>query len=149
VLQEESRAAGLVPPLRDQAFEAEWATAEPAPPGGGEKEAAGRRSFCLAAYPKRLVPGGSEGAVSQAKEVAEKELATGEANVRRFMGTRHRFIDPMFRRRRLKWLERQMTDKNKEKEVKFNNYYATHPDKAKEFPTNKGSVTVVWPSPYH
>lgn len=66
-----------------------------------------------------------------------------------YLARRHRFIDPMYRRRRLKWLERQKAKKNNETEVKFNDYYATHPDNHKVWPTNKGSVTVVWPSPYH
>jgi len=66
-----------------------------------------------------------------------------------YLARRHRFIDPMFRRRRFKWLERQMASKNKEREVKFNSYFATHPDDHKVWPSNKGSVTVVFPSPYH
>merc|ERR550534_697459 len=59
---------------------------------------------------------------------------------------RNRFIDPMYRRRRLKYLERMQKGKNKDKEVKYNTYYMKHPDVHPMWPTNKGSVTVQWPS---
>jgi len=75
--------------------------------------------------------------------------AANNAAMDRYRSRRHRFIDPMFRRRRLKWLERQMARLNKPREVKYNDYFKTHPDDKPEFPTNKGSVTVAWPSPYH
>jgi hypothetical protein len=107
----------------------------------------------LAAYLVRAESGGSKQDRAYAQEKAEEELikmkTTGSKKVREFLTRRHRFVDPMFRRRRWKWLERQMAGKNKEREVKYNTYYATHPDKHEEWPTNKGSVTVVWPSPYH
>lgn len=105
----------------------------------------------LAAYLVRAQSGGSQEERAASQKSAEKELLkmreTGQTKA--YLARRHRFVDPMFRRRRLKWLERQMIGKNKEKEVKFNTYYATHPDDHKEWPTNKGSVTVVWPSPHH
>lgn len=107
----------------------------------------------MAAYLVRAKSGGSEDAKADSRKKAEEELnemrTQGPEPVRRYLARRHRFVDPMFRRRRLKWLERQMGGKNKDKEVKFNSYYATHPDDHKEWPTNKGSVTVKWPSPYH
>merc|ERR1712072_1092317 len=107
----------------------------------------------LAAYLVRAQSGGSKEDRAASQKSAEEELTKmrtkGPAPVRQYLARRHRFIDPMFRRRRLKWLERQMAGKNKEREVKFNTYYATHPDEHKEWPSNKGSVTVVWPSPYH
>jgi len=107
----------------------------------------------LAMYLARPEHGGSEEDRAGAKTRAEAELQSmrkeGPVPVRKYLERRHRFIDPMFRRRRLKWLERQMAGKNKETEVKFNTYYATHPDQHKEWPTNKGSVTVTYPSPYH
>lgn len=107
----------------------------------------------LAAYLVRAESGGSKedraASKSRAEDELEKMRTKGPVAVRRFLARRHRFIDPMFRRRRLKWLERQMEGKNKETEVKFNSYYATHPDEHKVWPTNKGSVTVVWPSPHN
>jgi len=88
---------------------------------------------------------------AKVKVEASRELKSllKDRQMRKYLKIRHRFIDPMFRRRRLKWLERQVAGKNKANEVKFNSYYAPHPDDQPEWPTNKGSVTVVWPSPYH
>lgn len=66
-----------------------------------------------------------------------------------YMARRHRFIDPMFRRRRLKWLERQSAGSNKEWNVKHRlPFYGTHPDDQKQWPTNKAGLHVTWPSPY-
>eukprot|EP00397_Hematodinium_sp_SG-2012_P031166 GEMP01033060.1.p1 GENE.GEMP01033060.1~~GEMP01033060.1.p1 ORF type:complete len:511 (+),score=127.86 GEMP01033060.1:94-1626(+) len=62
---------------------------------------------------------------------------------------RHRFIDPMFRRRRLKWLERLQSRKNNDREIKYNQYYMAHPDNQERWPLNKGSVTVQYPSRHH
>ncbi|CAK9075032.1 Uncharacterized protein SCF082_LOCUS36444 [Durusdinium trenchii] len=65
---------------------------------------------------------------------------------------RHRFVDPMFRRRRLKWLERQEAGLNKAPNDKHHNkieFYGKHPDQQKVWPTNKGSLHIRWPSPYH
>eukprot|EP00401_Gymnodinium_catenatum_P067784 CAMPEP_0117543462 /NCGR_PEP_ID=MMETSP0784-20121206/45074_1 /TAXON_ID=39447 /ORGANISM="" /LENGTH=369 /DNA_ID=CAMNT_0005340243 /DNA_START=19 /DNA_END=1126 /DNA_ORIENTATION=+ len=76
-------------------------------------------------------------------EVARKG---GPQKLRDYLGRRHRFVDPMYRRRRLKWIERQQSGLNKETEVKFNSYYIAHPDQQEEWPTNKGSVTVTWPA---
>lgn len=116
-------------------------------------ESAGPRGRFLRAYAAKRARGGPPRAVATAQKEAaeeiERSLQAGPRNVRDYLSRRHRFVDPMFRRRRLKWLERQMAGKNAETEVKFNSYYATHPDKHNEWPTNKGSVTVTWPSPYH
>lgn len=113
-------------------------------------KAARRRMSIYLARPEH---GGSQKDRLMAQKRAEEELQSmrneGAKPVRKYLERRHRFIDPMFRRRRLKWLERQMAGKNKETEVKFNTYYATHPDNHTEWPTNKGSVTVEWPSPHH
>eukprot|EP00928_Gymnodinium_smaydae_P045936 TRINITY_DN30580_c0_g1_i1.p1 TRINITY_DN30580_c0_g1~~TRINITY_DN30580_c0_g1_i1.p1 ORF type:complete len:348 (-),score=72.37 TRINITY_DN30580_c0_g1_i1:64-1107(-) len=95
----------------------------------------------------------SRAKLEQVKKTADEELkkarTAGPKKERDYLNIRNRFIDPMYRRRRLKWLERQMADQHNEKERKFNSYYATHPDDTKDWPTNKASVTVVWPSPYH
>ena len=78
-----------------------------------------------------------------------KLLREGGENAGRWLRRRHRFVDPMYRRRRLKWLERLMRDLNSEKEKKYSGYYASHPDHMEHFPTNMGSVSVKWPSPFH
>jgi hypothetical protein len=59
---------------------------------------------------------------------------------------RHRFVDPLFRRRRLKWMERFMAGMNNAKEIKYNRHFTRHPDEQKQWPTNLGSVTVKWPN---
>eukprot|EP00434_Breviolum_minutum_P022729 symbB.v1.2.020053.t3/scaffold1665.1/size106850/14 len=61
-----------------------------------------------------------------------------------YMNRRHRFIDPMFRRRRLKWLERQAAGLNKEWNVKHRlPFYGTHPDDLKQWPTSKAGLHVA------
>jgi hypothetical protein len=59
---------------------------------------------------------------------------------------RHRFVDPLFRRRRLKWMERFLAGMNNSKEIKYNRHFTRHPDEQKTWPTNMGSVTVKWPN---
>jgi len=59
---------------------------------------------------------------------------------------RHRFVDPLFRRRRLKWMERFLAGMNNSKEIKYNRHFTRHPDEQKKWPTNMGSVTVKWPN---
>jgi len=133
LLREEAQQLGIVAPFEDSSVVVEE----------------GR----LAAYLTRAESGGSQEERAASKKRAEDELTNmrtkGDRPVREYLARRHRFVDPMFRRRRLKWLERQMAGKNKATEMKFNEYYATHPDNHKDWPTNKGSVTVVWPSPMH
>lgn len=103
----------------------------------------------VAAYVARPAFGGDDKTRQETMKEADEELARlREAGPRKkYLDRRHRFVDPMFRRRRLKWIERQYAGANKDKEVKYNMYYVTHPDEQKEWPTNRGSTTVVWPSP--
>jgi hypothetical protein len=61
---------------------------------------------------------------------------------------RYRFIDPLYRRRRVKWMERLLTQKHSAQELKHHSYYKTHPDQIDTFPTNMGPATIKWPSPY-
>ena len=63
-----------------------------------------------------------------------------------FEDKRHRFVDPLFRRRRLKWMERVLAGMNNKKEIRLNRHYTRHPDEQKKWPTNLGSVTVKWPN---
>mmetsp|Transcript_42375 Transcript_42375/g.76929 ORF Transcript_42375/g.76929 Transcript_42375/m.76929 type:complete len:354 (+) Transcript_42375:40-1101(+) len=79
-----------------------------------------------------------------------KEEADDLGGFAPYLKRRHRFVDPLFRRRRLKWLERLAANAHGEKTLKYHSsIYVLHPDELEEFPTNKGSVTVTWPSPYH
>lgn len=143
MLLEEAHQLGIVAPFKDSTVVVEEAR-------GKDGKVKGSR---LAAYMVRPESGGSKEERARSRAKAEEDLTEmkteGDVKVRDYVNRRHRFVDPMFRRRRLKWLERQMAGKNKETEVKFNSYYATHPDEHKVWPTNKGSVTVVWPSPHH
>ena len=61
---------------------------------------------------------------------------------------RYRFVDPLYRRRRVKWMERLVTQKHSAHELKHHSYYKTHPDQMDTFPTNMGPATIKWPSPY-
>jgi hypothetical protein len=63
-----------------------------------------------------------------------------------FEDKRHRFVDPLFRRRRLKWMERFLAGMNNKKEIRLNHHFTRHPDEQKKWPTNLGSVTVKWPN---
>ncbi|CAJ1343192.1 unnamed protein product [Effrenium voratum] len=70
-------------------------------------------------------------AMRAAKAAAEDELRRlwrTKNETKSYLQRRHRFMDPMFRRRRLKWLERQAAGSNNPTEVKFNTYYMKHPD---------------------
>ncbi len=63
-----------------------------------------------------------------------------------FVNRRHRFVDPLFRRRRLKWMERFLAGMNSAKEIKYNRHFTRHPDLQPKWPSNLGSVTVRWPN---
>lgn len=63
-----------------------------------------------------------------------------------FTNRRHRFVDPLFRRRRLKWMERFLAGMNNAKEIKYNRHFTRHPDVQRKWPSNLGSVTVQWPN---
>ena len=65
------------------------------------------------------------------------------------LARRHRFVDPLQRRRRLKWMERLIIGKHSANEMKNHGYYKTHPDDREMFPTNMGPVSIKWPSPHH
>jgi len=105
----------------------------------------------LVSYVTRNKGGGLKLNPEKAMMEADVELSQlrDKGALQKHLARRHRFVDPMFRRRRLKWLERQVAAKNKEREVKYNPYMVEHPDQKKEWPSNKGSVTITWPSPYH
>jgi len=68
---------------------------------------------------------------------------------KKHLARRHRFVDPLQRRRRLKWMERLIMGKHSTNELKTHGYYKTHPDNREMFPTNMGPVSIKWPSPYH
>lgn len=66
---------------------------------------------------------------------------------RKHLERRHRFVDPLQRRRRLKWMERLLTAKHSSHELKHHGYYKTHADDRDIYPTNIGPATIKWPSP--
>jgi len=119
--------------------------------GGHSNEPTRMSQVRLVAYAARPRLGGDAAQRNATRARAEKRLAgfRKQDSTRGYLMRRHRFIDPMYRRRRLKWLERYMAQQHSETQIKFRNYYAPHPDDVKEWPSNKGSVTVEWPSPYH
>lgn len=82
-------------------------------------------------------------------EEAVKRFLNGQGPVTQYLKRRHRFIEPMYRRRRLKWLEKMQANRIKTKDLQLNEYWPLHPDQKEKWPTNMGSVTVKWPSPYH
>ena len=80
-----------------------------------------------------------------------KRLSTGSSGCDAdtsslYVNKRHRFVDPLFRRRRLKWMERFLAGMNNAKEIKYNRHFTRHPDEQKQWPSNLGSVTVRWPN---
>jgi hypothetical protein len=87
-----------------------------------------------------------------AKSAEAKETGTSEVDKfwqRTRQKRRWRFVDPLYRRRRVKFLERYARGQCKPKEIKYNEYRVQHPDNMAQWPSNKNSGTVKWPSPYH
>jgi hypothetical protein len=83
----------------------------------------------------------------KSKEVDQMNIEYTEAE-KKILSRRHRFIDPLQRRRRLKWMERLLQGKHSAQELKHHSYYKTHPDKLDVYPSNMGPATIKWPSPY-
>ncbi|CEM08865.1 unnamed protein product [Vitrella brassicaformis CCMP3155] len=81
----------------------------------------------------------------------ELESALGrDPRLRAYYKTRHRFFEPLFRRRRIAYLDKLSRGRIKhEKEKKYHRYMEDHPDEAEVWPHNKGSITVPWPSPFN
>ena len=78
---------------------------------------------------------------------AVKRLEAAEVSAASLLvNKRHRFVDPLFRRRRLKWMERFLAGMNNAKEIKLNRHFTRHPDLQPKWPSNLGSVTVKWPN---
>jgi len=87
-------------------------------------------------------------ASQKAMEAAQKDLERIREQRNHYTSLRHRYVDPLFRRRRLKWLERLERRLHKEIEIKQNSYFIKHPDEQEQWPVNKGSTWIRWPSPY-
>merc|ERR1712146_554695 len=86
---------------------------------------------------------------SAAKSAEAKATGTTEVDIfwkRTKQKRRWRFIDPLYRRRRVKFLERYARGQCKPKEIKYNEYRVQHPDNMSQWPSNKNSGTVKWPS---
>lgn len=68
-----------------------------------------------------------------------------------YYNIRHRFFDPLFRRKRLSFLDRFTRERikaDKERQI-GTRLYVKHPDQKPLWPDNKGLVTRTWPSPFH
>jgi hypothetical protein len=95
---------------------------------------------------------GDEQKRTQGQEKGEATIdryLAGQGTITTYLKRRHRFIEPMYRRRRLKWLEKMQANRIKAKDLQLNDYWPVHPDKKEKWPTNMGSVTIKWPSPWH
>jgi hypothetical protein len=86
---------------------------------------------------KVLLPIESRAVYKETEKLSRKGL---------FVNRRHRFVDPLFRRRRLKWMERFLAGMNSAKEIKYNRHFTRQPDLQPKWPSNLGSVTVKWPN---
>eukprot|EP00922_Rhytidocystis_sp_ex-Travisia-forbesii_P042811 GHVS01064019.1.p1 GENE.GHVS01064019.1~~GHVS01064019.1.p1 ORF type:complete len:524 (-),score=97.04 GHVS01064019.1:254-1669(-) len=93
---------------------------------------------------------GTDTNVVRAKaETALKALLEDPA-VEKYFNRRYRFFEPLFRRRRLAYIERLCAGRVKnEKKKKYQQFFVDHPDQKALWPDNKGSCSVKWPSPYH
>nr|CAJ20513.1 hypothetical protein, conserved [Toxoplasma gondii RH] len=69
----------------------------------------------------------------------------------RYHGAKHRFFDPLFRRRRLSFLDRFARERIKGEKARQlgAQLYVKHPDQKPVWPDNKGLLTRKWPSPFH
>jgi hypothetical protein len=88
----------------------------------------------------------NESLLAQPHVKSHRETRTGLEIKSLFVNRRHRFVDPLFRRRRLKWMERFLAGMNNAKEIKYNRHFTRHPDLQPKWPSNLGSVTVRWPN---
>ena len=60
-----------------------------------------------------------------------------------------RFLCPLYRKRRLKWVKAFMYGRKTEKTVKAYGYsMLPDPNATSRWPQNKGAVGTLWPSPY-
>eukprot|EP00921_Rhytidocystis_pertsovi_P011471 GHVQ01018530.1.p1 GENE.GHVQ01018530.1~~GHVQ01018530.1.p1 ORF type:complete len:110 (+),score=1.98 GHVQ01018530.1:44-373(+) len=78
-----------------------------------------------------------------------KDLLTHDGSLAKHFKTRRRFFEPLFRRRRLAYLERLSSGRVKNaKKLLYKQYFVDHPDQKELWPDNKGSCSIKWPSPY-
>jgi len=70
--------------------------------------------------------------------------------LKEYFNKRHRFFDPLFRRRRLSYIDKIARNKLRKPKTRklLGRTYFVHPDSREEFPDNFGSITVKWPSPF-
>lgn len=88
---------------------------------------------------------------SQAHREQMVHALTSDEALRTLYSTRIRFQDPLFRRKRLSFLDRLARSRVKSPTAREmgSKMYALHPDKQETFPVNKGLANREWPSPYH
>ncbi|OEH77083.1 hypothetical protein cyc_06297 [Cyclospora cayetanensis] len=85
-----------------------------------------------------------------AQEELQSEIES-DAKLASYYRTSHRFIDPLFKRKRLSFLDRLARSRIKSQTAKEigAQVYIHHPDRQPSFPHNKGFINRKWPSPYH
>ncbi|KAL8274363.1 hypothetical protein Esti_001685 [Eimeria stiedai] len=85
-----------------------------------------------------------------AAQQLQQELAL-DPRLGAYMHAERRFFDPLFKRKRVSFLDRLARGRVKsavERELR-SQVYAHHPDQQVSFPNNKGLLVRRWPSPYH
>lgn len=109
-----------------------------------------RHSICLSPEETEKERKEREQRQMEAQEQLEREIER-DPKLEAYIHTKHRFFDPLFKRRRLSFLDRLARSRIKsqmEREIGAE-VYVQHPDKQASFPSNKGLLTRKWPSPYH
>ncbi|KAL8424509.1 hypothetical protein Efla_005951 [Eimeria flavescens] len=87
----------------------------------------------------------------QAAALLLQQEVTKDPRLAGYLGRQHRFVDPLFKRRRVSFLDRLARSRIKsqhDREIR-SQVYVQHPDNMDSFPNNKGFLTRKWPSPYH
>ncbi|CAD7937320.1 unnamed protein product [Amoebophrya sp. A120] len=135
---DDTSSAAKNPPAAASRESCEEVAAVPLLAGGSQERVVGDADVSTAAPD-------SAGEVSGEQEDENGARSTENKAAKKLV--RHRFVDPMYRRRRLKWLERFCRGLHRKKEKQYNPYYLTHPDEKPVWPDNLGSVTIRWPNP--
>ncbi|CBZ49787.1 conserved hypothetical protein [Neospora caninum Liverpool] len=86
----------------------------------------------------------------QSRRTLEAALDRDE-QLARYHSAKHRFFDPLFRRKRLSFLDRFARERIKGEKARQlgAQLYVKHPDQKPVWPDNKGLLTRKWPSPFH
>jgi len=90
-------------------------------------------------------------AVSESDTPLEQEPVKPDKRLDDYLSKRCRFMDPLFRRRRLSYIDKIARNKLRKPKTRklLGRALFAHPDSRESFPDNFGSITVKWPSPFH